>query len=199
MAKDRLEDFVPVVRHYGLKTGKNVEMTGNLTVGGTMSVTGAQTFTGNTTISGNLAVTGTALFDRVVTAVTAATLAPAVADSGTLYALNRAAGIAVSLPSPAAGMWYEFFFLASVTSNTTTFTALTGDLLYGGVVAVDTDSSDAVVHDDPDMTDDLIATFNGSTQGGLVGTRLKFTAINNVAWLVEGVNRHSGNFATIFS
>lgn len=52
MAKDRLEDFVPVVRYYGLKSDKNV------TLGGTLAVTGGSTLTGATTVTGAVTPTG---------------------------------------------------------------------------------------------------------------------------------------------
>ena len=42
MAKDRLEDFVPVVRLYGLKTDKNATLTGTLTTTGNQSTAGIQ-------------------------------------------------------------------------------------------------------------------------------------------------------------
>lgn len=137
-----------------------------------------------------------------VETVTASSLAVTLADAGKIYLLNRAAGIAVTLPALAAadvGTFVEFIFVASVTSNTTTITAQTGDLLTGLVVGCDTDTSNAVFLDDPDGSDDLIATFNGGTQGGLVGTRLRFMATTETQWNVTGFNRQSGAVATIFS
>lgn len=56
MAKDRLEDFVPVVKYYGLNTDKNADFDGTLNVQGTITaqagVTGQNfqvTFVGQTT------------------------------------------------------------------------------------------------------------------------------------------------------
>jgi hypothetical protein len=45
MAKDRLEDFVPVVKYYGVKTDKNATLTGTLTVTGAITANGGITAT----------------------------------------------------------------------------------------------------------------------------------------------------------
>lgn len=196
------DNSAPEVREFGFNTQENATFGGNVSISGTLSVAGLSTVD-NLTLGGNLVVGGTILGDRVVTNATAATLVPTAAQSGTVFTLNRAAGIAITLPgltgTAPVGTNYEFIFATSASGGDTTITAASGDLLFGGVTAVDTDSSNAVVFDDPDGTDDLIMTFNGGTQGGLVGTIIRVVALTATSWHVSGFNRHSSNFATIFS
>jgi hypothetical protein len=200
-----IEDNYPPIRDTGLNTLENASIGGTLAVTGattlssTLAVTGASTFTGVATFTA--APVFSAGVAQTVTNQTAATLAPAATASGTLYTLNKADGVAVTLPAlaGASGVAFEFVFVTAAAGGNTTITAATGDLLIGGVTAVDTDTSNAVVFDDPDGTDDLIMTFNGTDQGGLAGTYVKVVGISATRWLVTGQNRHSGNFATIFS
>jgi len=138
---------------------------------------------------------------RNVVNVTGATLVLTADDSGTLYRLNRAAGIAVTLPAIGAddvGIRYRFFVQTTFTGDLT-ITAATADLLLGAVAMVDTDTGNATVTLSPDGTDDLILTCGGVTTGGLVHSVFDFEAISIAGWLITGVNRHSGNVATPFS
>ena len=140
-------------------------------------------------------------------AVSGTTLAPTFAQSGYQFHLARAAGTAITLPdllnaSNNDPYFYDFFFRVSVSGGSTTITCGGSDLFYGNLFAIDTDSSNALVADGPNQSSHHIATFNGSTQGGLIGTHLRATSVIGGAvqgWLLEGYNRHSGNFATIFS
>lgn len=140
-----------------------------------------------------------------VVAVTGGTLALtglAESTTGTTYMLNKADGIAVTLPAIAAaqiGTRYRFICGVSVSGGSTTITAATGDLLTGSIIAQDTDSSNAVVAASPDGSDDLILTLNGGTQGGLIGSYFDFIATSATSWHVSGVTRHSSNYATNFS
>lgn len=139
---------------------------------------------------------------RPVETVTAATRALTARDSGSLFLLNRAAGQAITLPAITGaeqGLEFEFYVLGSITSNTTTITAQSGDLLRGHVESIDTDTSNAHAYYAPDGTDDLIMTLNGSTQGGLVRTHVRFRATDAGQWLVTGQVMASGTPATPFS
>lgn len=139
---------------------------------------------------------------RNVSNVMAATLTLTPETSDYLYLLNKADGIAIALPSLAAaedvGIRYRFVIQTTFTSNLT-ITAQAGDLLYGNVFMVDTDSSNAVVNLSPDAVDDLILTCNGTTTGGLIHSVFDFEAISTTGWLVTGTNRHTSNVSTPFS
>lgn len=139
---------------------------------------------------------------RAIESITGATDTWTIEDSGTLFLLNRAAGIAITPPTLASayevGFWCEAFVQTTFTGNFT-FTAAAADLLLGNLLMVDTDTGDAVVSLSPDGSDDLIVTLNGTTTGGLVNSRLRFEAVSTSRWLVSGVSRHSSNVATPFS
>lgn len=125
------------------------------------------------------------------------------ADSGKLFAVTLAAGLDVTLPAIAnidIGCTFEFIYTVNIATTAHTYTAQSGDLLVGGVLAVDKDTADVIDHFAPDVSDDLIITFaSAGTQGGFIGTRFKLTAITPVRWWVEGVLVGDGTIVTPFS
>ena len=143
-------------------------------------------------------------FQRPVTTIsTDATYAITATESGTVFVLAKADGITFTLPTAAIGLTYEFFVSTSCTSNN-----------YG----VDTDGTDnfegVMINIDKDQaytsTEALQAIciasgtqthidLNGSTTGGLVGSRFSVTAINTDRWLVEGMLHGDSNVTTCFS
>lgn len=122
-------------------------------------------------------------------------------QSGSLIMLDRAAGIVFTLPAPVVGLTYEFLASVSVTSNAYKFSTATQgtDFIVGDYVSVDTDTASALVgfpcngstHDNFSM--------NGTTTGGLIGTRLKLTAISTTVWAISGFNEGNGVVATACS
>ena len=65
---------------------------------------------------------------------------------------------------------------------------------------VDTDTSDAIVGMAAEVDDSFSAvSFNGTTTGGRIGTKIKITNIAADKWFVEGTVLHSGNVATPFA
>lgn len=133
----------------------------------------------------------------------ASSIALTLADAG-FHRIARAAGTAITLPAIDGvypGVWYEIVIATTITSNTTTVTAQSGDLLAtcSKVMNVDTDTGNALNFYAPDGSDDLIVTLNGSTTGGLVGSRLRFVALSNGTWDVTGTVYATGVPATCFS
>ena len=98
---------------------------------------------------------------------------------------------------------YDFYVTTSVTSNA--YKIITGaatEFLIGAYTNVDTDTSNAVA----------VFTGNGSThiainmtatgsnaQGGLAGTRLRFTCVSLTRWEVEGIVLGGGTVAAAFA
>lgn len=140
---------------------------------------------------------------RAVESITGATDTWTTDDSGTLFLLNKADGIDITLPSLTAddvGTWYEVFVQTALTSDTITITAQSGDLLAGKVLNYDTDTSNATAWYAPDGSDDLIITLNQTTTGGGVGgDHLRLVATSATQWLVTGVVYATGVVATPFS
>lgn len=124
-------------------------------------------------------------------------------ESGSLVLMDRAAGIVFTLPTARPGTYFDFVVTTSVTSNA--YKVITGagtELLIGGYVSVDTDSTNATA----------VFTGNGSSHvavnmtaassnalGGLQGTKLRFTCLSSTRWEVEGVVMCGGTPATAFA
>lgn len=141
-------------------------------------------------------------FPRVTTStVTAATLAPTVADNGTFYVLDRAAGIAVTLPSIDAsevGTTFKFLVKTTITSNSTTIKVPSSAETMAGIAYVVSDSSAAVLGYVAGGTADTI-TLNGSTTGGIAGDIVEVTAVSTTQWAAQVFTSATGTEATPFS
>ncbi len=123
------------------------------------------------------------------------------ADSGSLVLFDRAAGIVFTLPAACkVGTFFDFIVATSVTSNAAkVITGAGTELLTGSYVNVDTDTSNAVAAFTGNNSTHVAVSMNGTTTGGLVGTRLTFTKITATQWEVEGQVHGSGTVATAFA
>jgi hypothetical protein len=81
------------------------------------------------------------VFKQKLVSITAATYAPAATESGTTFLLNRAAGIAVTLPTPASGLYYKFINATAV-SGDTTITATSDGVVAANIIFGPTFASD---------------------------------------------------------
>lgn len=121
-------------------------------------------------------------------------------ESGGVFLLDSAGGVAYTLPAPVAGM--EFTFVATVTVTASDVYSITTDaattFLSGGVVVAATTSAIALAAAG-DGSSDVTVTMNGSTTGGLIGTVIRFTAISSTVWAVSGNVAATGTIATPFA
>lgn len=133
-----------------------------------------------------------------VVSVTASTLtARADAHGGVPVALDRAAGIAVTLPAATgSGVTFEFIVVTTITSNSTTIKVANASDVMLGVLSVSTDI--AGVTCPTTSTSDTI-TMNGSTTGGVLGSRVVLTDVAANKWMVSGELVSTGVEATPFS
>jgi hypothetical protein len=154
------------------------------------------------TLPGAVAVSGALTYRRPVTSFTTASpTALTAADSGTQYAFNRAAGVAVVLPAVTAsevGVFYDFYFQTTATGDHT-ITAQAADLLIGAVNIQDFDTANTGTMFAADGSDDLIMTMNGTTKGGKKGSWVRFTCASATSWIVQGYLFGDGTLATPFS
>ena len=143
-----------------------------------------------------------------VVASTAATLAPTVAQSGSIFTINAAAGCVVTLPAATAGLNYSFHLGTTVTSNTFTVNAASSaDVLQGAVVSVDKDTPGTVVATHAGATlaiDCPVAAAHqrvqdGDTEVRFLGTKIDYVCITDALWYVSGVNFFNGSVATMFT
>ena len=121
------------------------------------------------------------------------------AMSGSIMLVDGAT-VAYTLPAIGTGdVGMEFWFTVTVASTSATITAGAADLLTGGVMCM---SSAAGLESDqfsPDVTDDLIITMNGTTQGGVIGSTWHLIAISATRWYCDGTTLGSGTLVTPFS
>ena len=147
-------------------------------------------------------------YKRNIVANTAATLAPTVAQSGSIFTINRAAGCIVTLPAATAGLEYSFHLGTTVTSNTFTVNAASSaDVLQGALIVIDKDNVGSVVAtnagatlglDIPAAADHQFVA-DGNTKGRFIGSILNYVCITYDLWHVSGVNYVDGTIATSFT
>lgn len=121
-------------------------------------------------------------------------------ESGSLCLFDRAAGIVFTLPTAKPGTYFDFVVSTSVTSNAAkVITGVGTELLIGGYTNVDTDTANAMAAYTGNGSTHVAVSMNGTTTGGLVGTKLRFTCLTSTQWEVEGVVMGSGAVATAFA
>ena len=121
------------------------------------------------------------------------------ADSGCYCLFDNADASTVVLPAPVAGLEFTFVTTVTATSDHVIKTAtLNTDGFLGGVVACSTGGSADSFSADADGSNDFI-TLNGSTTGGLAGTRIHVCCIDGENWAVDGQVVSSGTSATCFA
>ena len=139
------------------------------------------------TVAGATNFTGAVNLVKDYESITAATKAVTAADSGTVYGLNRAGGIAVTLPTPAAGVHYTFVIETTFTTAGTITTATTDgtDGFVGYLSLNDPTTAGDMNTFIPAASNDFID-LGQIEQGWLAGGVIKLTGLNTTTWLVEG-------------
>lgn len=169
-----------------------LDVEGPVTMTKTLSVTGRTTLSGGTLAPSPIIHAGDASSAVVLTA----------SDSGKTVIFNVAGASTVTLPDPELGM--KFSFLTTVTA-TADHVIKTSTNNHGFVGGVNIHSSTAGNSDhftaDTDGSNDFI-TMNGSTTGGLAGSRVDVVAILGASaakcWAVSGSIHGTGTLATPF-
>lgn len=120
-------------------------------------------------------------------------------QSGSVVSLSAAAGLTVTLPTPALGMTYTFVIGTVPTSNK--YKIVTGttasQFLAGGMWL---DVSGTLTREDGNGTSDVSINLNGTTTGAAsVGDMFTITGVSSTIWNVSGVVTASGTVATPFA
>jgi hypothetical protein len=120
-------------------------------------------------------------------------------DSGSYCLFAAAAATAVTLPAPAVGLEFTFVTTVTATADHVIRTAtLNTDGFLGGVLTNSTTAGQADCFSaDADGSNDFI-TLNGSTTGGLAGSRIHVVCIDGENWAVDGQLVATGTAATCF-
>jgi|TARA_R100000781_G_scaffold72880_2_gene45561 hypothetical protein len=169
------------------------------------AATGAETTnfdvdsSGNVTGTGTMKMTGATNLVKDYESITAATKTVTSADSGTVYGFNRAAGIVVTLPTPAAGLNYTFLVETTFTGAGQIKTATTDgtDGFLGTAFLFDTGEIGETDNFHPASSNDIID-LGQIEQGWLTGGFIKLTGVNTTTWFVEAFLMGDGTLATPF-
>jgi len=135
---------------------------------------------------------------REVIPVTASTTLTA-EQSGALVTLGVASGCTLTLPAAEEGLQFDVAVTVSRTSNSYKIICTTGDFLLGAYMAGDNAIATSGDVFPGNGTTHLALTFDGDTKGGLIGGRLRFTAISSTQWYVEGLVVGTGTMVDAFA
>ena len=160
--------------------------------------TGAITTNLDIDTSGNITTTGYVSSYANVSSITSATKSVESTDSGTVYTLNRAAGIVVTLPTAVAGINYTFIVGTTFTGAGQITADNASDLLSGFAYIFDpataTDNNTFI----PDASDDVTIDLGSAAQGWLVGGVIRLVATSAAIWHCEAFLHGDGSLATPF-
>ena len=162
------------------------------------STTGAITTNLDVDSSGNVTTTGYVSAYSNVSSITDATKSVESTDSGTVFTLNRAAGIVVTLPTAVAGLNYTFIVGTTFTGAGQITADNASDLLSGFAYIFDpataTDNNTFI----PDASDDVTIDLGTAAQGWLVGGIIRLVATSAAIWHCEAYLHGDGSLATPF-
>lgn len=128
-----------------------------------------------------------------VRTITAATATLSDYEAGGVVVVNRAAGSTITLPA-ATGTGYRYLITTIVDQTGDLIVAAAGTDVMQGVALTD---MSGVIWPTADATDTI--TLNGTTTGGLKGTRVELIDVASGIWNVLVVGEASGTEATPFS
>lgn len=138
---------------------------------------------------------------RIVDA-TASTLAVTEAlHDGKTILLDRAGGIAVTLPAAAAGLKFEFIVKTTFTGAASIKSVAGTDIMIGHAIMGNNSDNTVVnwpaVAADTFDTIDLLGTSNST--GGMAGQRIRISGLAAALWYVEIIGDAAGTEATPFA
>lgn len=122
-------------------------------------------------------------------------------QSGAVCFWDAAAGFTYTLPAPVVGL--RFTFLVSVTATSSNHKLITDagtTFLKGSVLQAVEDTTPGANPGPKDFlfngSTHVACTMNGTTTGGLFGTRIEVIAISSTVWAITGYVKASGTIAT---
>ena len=119
-------------------------------------------------------------------------------QSGALIIAGDATGSLFTLPSPVAGMQFEFIYTIAATSNEHKVITkiIASEFLIGSIISASETVAEGMDCFTANGSTHVSVSMNGTTTGGEVGTRLVFTGLSSTQWAVKGVNQGSGGAVT---
>jgi len=148
--------------------------------------------------SGNITTTGYVSAYSNISSITDATKSVESTDSGTVFTLNRAAGIVITLPTAAAGYNYTFIVGTTFTGAGQINTDNASDLFSGFAHIFDPATATDMNTFIPDASDDDTIDLGSAGQGWLVGGIIRLKATSAAVWHCEAFLHGDGTLATPF-
>ena len=143
-------------------------------------------------------------YRQPVVTSTAATLAPTVAQSGTIFLLSGASVCTVTLPAAEAGLVYEFHLVTTKTGTLTINAASSADTLEGLVTMAPsltltaTNAGVTTAIAGPAAADHQFVA-DADTKGRMLGTHLVYKCCSASIWSITGICVTAGTCATPFT
>ena len=134
---------------------------------------------------------------EVVNATAATTLING--QCGALCLWNSATGFTFTLPTITAetiGTWFEFLVTTTVTSGSHKLITSAGTIFLLGEVLTYTTATASPAGFAFNGSTHVACTMNGTTTGGIIGTRIRVEAISTTQWAITGSIVGSGTIAT---
>lgn len=149
-------------------------------------------------LDSNANITGMGVRRAIVEDGVAVVLTPA--QSGALCIFDKVDGALYTLPSPIVGLSYDFIVDTASTSVGQKIITSAGTVFIKGTVNAFVTGADAdLAADTANGTTHVSVNFNGTTTGGIVGTRVRLTCRSATVWEIEGDAIKSGSVATTFA
>lgn len=122
-------------------------------------------------------------------------------ESGALCLLDVATGVTYTLPAPVVGAQFEFVATVSRTSTNAykIITNAASVFLLGAYMVGDPTVATSGDVFTGDGTSHVAITLDADTEGGLIGTTLRFTCISSTVWYVEGMVQGAGTTTSGFA
>lgn len=117
-------------------------------------------------------------------------------QSGALVLMDAAAGFTITLPTPVIGMQFEFLQTVTQTSGTQKIITSASTIFLLGEVFTFTTATASGAGFAFDGSTHIAYASNGTTSGGIIGTRFKVEALSATVWAITGVVVGSGTIVT---
>lgn len=154
---------------------------------------------GNTTSLAGALVNGPLNSSRNFIDANGASLVLTAAQSGSIIGLDKADGVAVTLPAPVVGMYFDFIAITSVTSvGYIIHTNSVESVFFSGGLQMVIAASATTLGMVADGTTIESISMLGTTTGGLIGTAFRLTCVSSTVWYASGIVFGSGSIATVF-
>ena len=125
-------------------------------------------------------------------------------QSGSIVLFDKAYGIVFTLPTPVVGLTYDFIVTTTITSNAAKIITDGAATFMGGTILAGLEATTPAANPGPKLfsgngTSHTYLSSNGSTTGGIIGSRYTITCVDSTRWEISGISLCTGTIATPFA